>query len=110
MKKRSQSKLWIRANKHLRRETAEYAKILETLNLIHNVILFRAQFADVIETQEILSIALEPPSQFERWKRETKRVKKLTNALARLILGRDKSKCPDAEPKDWRGDGDIPFC
>lgn len=105
----SKSKLWIRATKHLRRETDEYAKIHDALNRIQHVTSFRAQFADVIETQEILSIAIEPPSQFERWERKTKQVKKHTNALARLLLGRDKSKCPDAEPKDWRGDGDIPF-
>ena len=105
----SKSKLWIRATKHLRRETDEYAKIHDALNRILDVTSFRAQFADVIETQEILSIALEPPSQFERWKRETKQVTKHTEALARLILGRDKSKWTDAKPSGLRDDDDIPF-
>ena len=35
---------------------------------------------------------MEPTSQFARWREETQQVKKLTNALARLVLGRDKSK------------------
>lgn len=109
MKRRSQSKLWIRATKHIRRETDEYAKIHDALNRILRVTSFRAQFADVIETQEILSIAIEPSSQFERWKKETTQVKKHTEALARLLLGRDKSKWSDAKPSGSRDDDDIPF-
>jgi hypothetical protein len=105
----SKSKLWIRATKHLRRETDEYAKIHDALNRILDVTSFRAQFADVIETQEILSIAIEPPSQFEQWERKRKQVKKHTNALARLLLGRDKSKWSKAKPSGSPEDNNIPF-
>lgn len=95
MRKRPTPKLLKRATNHLSRETREYAKIHETLRDVLRVTDFRAQLADVIEAQQVLRIAIEPASQFVRWRGETKQVTKLTNALARLVLGRDKSKWSD---------------
>lgn len=103
------SKLWTRATKHLRRETDEYAKVHDTLNRILHATSFRAQFADVAETEEVLFIAIQTPWQLARWRQETKQVKKHTEALARLLLGRDKSKWSEAKPSGSRDDDDILF-
>lgn len=92
------SKLWTRATKHLRRETDEYARVHAILNRILRATSFRAQFADVAETEEVLFIAIQTPWQLARWRQETAQVKKHTEALARLLLGRDKSKWSEAEP------------
>jgi hypothetical protein len=108
MKEKWKSKLWTRAVKHLSRETDEYAKINGILGKILRETTVRAQFADVAETDDVLRLAIQSPLQFARWREETKQVKKHTEALARLILGRDKSKWSDAKPSG-SPDDDIPF-
>jgi hypothetical protein len=109
MKEKWKSKLWTRAIKHLSREADEYAKLHGTLANILRVTSLRAQYADEAGKEEVLCLAIQPPLQFARWRQETAQVKKHTEALARLLLGRDKSKWPEAKPSGSRDDDDIPF-
>lgn len=108
MNEKLKSKLWTRASKHLDRESADYVKIYVTLSDICSRAKITFEYADEATAEDVLWLAIQPPSHFARWRKETRQIKKLTDALARLVLGRDKSKC-DAKPSAKGDSDDIPF-